>query len=107
MRWFFYDVFPAPYPYVYAWFSAFPVDPMNKEYWQTYGLYDCNGNYGEGNYCFCQSQGYNCACEPVEWFEDTPRLECYDHIGRDCAGNIVEGEDQWCPYPDSKYYSFD
>ena len=57
-------------------------------------------------YCYCESQGYNCGCQPVEWFENTPRLECYDHIGYDCEGNIVHGEDMWCKDPDNQYYMF-
>ena len=39
------------------------VDPYDFEYWSNLedGV-DCNGNIGQGNYCFCPSQGYVCRC---------------------------------------------
>lgn len=85
----------------------FPMDPYDFDYWSTqeFGV-DCNGNMGKDLYCYCSSQGYNCGCNPVEWFESTSRLECYDHIGVNCDGDLVEGETGWCRDPSSSYYMF-
>ena len=83
-------------------------NPWDYAYWSTqmFGV-DCNGNMGEGLYCFCESQGYNCGCQPVEWFENTPRLECFDHIGYTCQGVMVDGEELWCQHPLNTFYQFD
>ena len=54
-----------------------PADPYNELYWtQLSNGVDCNGNIGYGLYCYCPSQGYNCACTPVEWVSGEPRLYC-------------------------------
>ena len=57
--------------------DLFPADPEDRTYWkrQSNGV-DCNGNVGNGLYCYCPSQGYNCACEPKVWFSDKPRVIC-------------------------------
>jgi hypothetical protein len=45
------------------------ADPYDFNYWSTLanGM-DCNGNVGQGYYCFCPSQGYNCQCQPNDWY---------------------------------------
>jgi hypothetical protein len=49
-----------PLPYL------FPPDRFDYNYWSSleFGI-DCNGNIGKGNYCYCPSQGYICACQPM------------------------------------------
>lgn len=29
---------------------------------------DCNGKIGAGYYCYCESQGYNCGCQPDDQY---------------------------------------
>lgn len=74
------------------------VDPYDFHYWSTRedGI-DCNGNVGYGNYCYCPSQGYNCQCQPNDWYaQGQVRNMCNDHYGYDCDGNYVDGENNWC-----------
>ena len=84
--------------------ALFAPDRFNREYWMSYeyGL-DCNGNMGQGNYCYCPSQGYICTCKPDSWKKDERKIECYDHYGYDCLGNVVDGEYAWCREPDSTF----
>lgn len=45
------------------------VDPYDYNYWSSRDEgRDCNGNVGPGNYCYCPSQGYNCQCQPNDWY---------------------------------------
>ena len=74
------------------------ADPYDYQYWSTKpdGV-DCNGNVGMGNYCFCPSQGYNCQCQPNDWYaQGQVKNLCNDHYGYDCNGNYVDGETNWC-----------
>ena len=74
------------------------ADPYDYDYWSTQqnGV-DCNGNVAYGNYCFCPSQGYNCQCQPNDWYsQGQVRNLCNDHYGYDCNGNYVDGETNWC-----------
>lgn len=48
-----YEVYPGTWPIVWLIESQFPPSPYNLDYWSTEGGYDCNGIYGENNYCFC------------------------------------------------------
>jgi hypothetical protein len=84
--------------------EIFPPDRFNKDYWTSIDTgIDCNGNVGMGNYCYCESQGYICTCSP-ESPSTTQKLNCFDHYGYDCAGNIVDGEDKWCQNTNSAYW---
>ena len=39
------------------------VDPYDFDYYsQRSDGVDCNGKVGQGNYCYCPSQGYICKC---------------------------------------------
>jgi len=55
---------------------------------------DCNGKEGPGNFCYCESQGFTCACEYEEMTET--KLTCHDHTGFNCSGEVVDGEFLWC-----------
>ena len=80
----------------------FPESDEDEDYWTTLAKgYDCNGNMGEDLYCYCPSQGYNCGCQPIYWPYDVPRLECADHQGFNCDGEIIDGEEDWCNDKDS------
>lgn len=67
------------------------------DYWTNHSFNpkgtDCNGNVGPGLYCFCPSQGFLCGCKHDSYDK---KLECYDHQGYDCDGNLIDGEDNWC-----------
>lgn len=77
----------------------------DRTYWTTKedGI-DCNGNVGLGNFCFCPSQGYICSCIRDVIDPTRKKLECFDHYGYDCYGNVLDGEDMWCQETDNKYY---
>mmetsp|Transcript_12776 Transcript_12776/g.21593 ORF Transcript_12776/g.21593 Transcript_12776/m.21593 type:complete len:171 (-) Transcript_12776:142-654(-) len=83
------------------------IDPYDFNYWSNKvdGV-DCNGIVGLGNYCYCPSQGYNCACAPSDWLTSSsdPKLNCYDHYGYDCSGLLVDGEQNWCQDRSSVYW---
>lgn len=82
------------------------ADPYDYNYWSTLDAgVDCNGNVGYGNYCFCPSQGYNCQCQPNDWYaQGQVRNICNDHYGYDCNGNYVDGETNWCNDQSSIYW---
>ena len=66
---------------------------------------DCNGNIGEGFYCYCPSQGYSCECDYDDFFEPgVLRDMCFDHYGYTCEGEYIDGEENWCTEIDSVYY---
>ena len=82
------------------------ADPYDYNYWSSKedGI-DCNGNVGNGYYCFCPSQGYNCQCQPNDWYaQGQVRNLCNDHYGYDCNGNYVDGETNWCSDQTSIYW---
>mmetsp|Transcript_16219 Transcript_16219/g.25095 ORF Transcript_16219/g.25095 Transcript_16219/m.25095 type:complete len:236 (-) Transcript_16219:22-729(-) len=84
------------------------VDPYDFNYWSTQenGV-DCDGNVGYGYYCYCPSQGYQCSCKPNSWsMPGQKRDMCYDHYGYNCAGQFVDGEDNWCQDRTSTFWYF-
>ena len=84
--------------------EIFLPDRWNADYWtQLENGIDCNGNVGMGNYCYCESQGYICTCNP-ESPATNKKLQCYDHYGYDCDGNIIDGETNWCRNSDSPFW---
>ena len=73
-------------------------DPYDEEVWsQKEDGRDCNGNVGQGLYCYCPSMGYVCTCQRNSFYAPGQIIkECFDHYGFDCSGNWVDGEDNWC-----------
>lgn len=58
---------------------------------------DCNGSKGNGYYCYCPSQGYQCKCKKSDWYDNgEKRFMCYDHFGYNCSGDFVDGAENWC-----------
>lgn len=75
----------------------FDKNLWTNQAWNDDGM-DCNGNTGPGRFCYCPSQGFNCACKynPVENKLKINKWMCYDHYGFDCQGKRVDGESNWC-----------
>lgn len=89
----------------YIWVSN--VTRFNSDHWENHRTnptgVDCNGNTGPGFYCFCPSQGYLCGCKHESYAK---KLECYDHQGYDCLGNLIDGETQWCLDKENFFYNY-
>mmetsp|Transcript_5292 Transcript_5292/g.8184 ORF Transcript_5292/g.8184 Transcript_5292/m.8184 type:complete len:171 (+) Transcript_5292:347-859(+) len=85
--------------------SSACTNPYDKLCYENSCGADCNGKYGVGNYCYCDSQGYECACEAKDIVvEGQVYSLCTDHNGYDCSGSPVDGEANWCKDPSNPFY---
>ena len=78
-------------------------DPYNYSHYAEKNGYDCNGNFGYGNYCYCSSQGFECKCDYNPDFEGQVIKTCYDYFGYNCDGDYVDGVQKWCSEPGNTF----
>lgn len=79
----------------------FPIEEVFDKYDYAHFINkegsDCNGNFGLGNYCYCDTYGFECPCTYNNDFASGQIIKtCYDYFGYDCFGDYVDGVEYWC-----------